>query len=106
MRLISLIEDLLSFLLDLRRLAVMDGGWGQQAQGGVPMLVVVPVHECPGPVPSGRLGVESLREVRPILHRFELGLGEGIIIRCMRSTVGLGDPQISQQFGDDFGPHR
>ena len=65
------------------------------------MGLVVPPEE-PLAMAAGILNAaEAVREIRPILQCFELGLGIGIVIRDIGSAMGLGDIQIDQQ-----GSHR
>ena len=61
------------------------------------MGLVVPREE-PLAMAAGILNTtEAVREIRPILQGFELGLGKGIVIRDIGSAMGLGDIQIDQQ---------
>ena len=49
---------------------------------------------------------KSLWELRPILHRLELTLREGIVIGHVRTTVGLGDAKGREQLGHVVRSHR
>ena len=61
------------------------------------MNVVVLAEE----VAAERLGIldtaETFGETRPVLQRFELGLGKRVVIGNMRPGVGLGHPQDGEQ---------
>ena len=79
----------------------MDGSRGHVTDARVAMGLVVPRKE-PLAMATGILNTsEADREIRPILQRFELGLGIGIVIRDIGSAMGLGDIQVDQQ-----GSHR
>ena len=65
------------------------------------MRLVVP-REKPLAMASGILdATEAVREIRPVLQRFELRLGIGVVVRDIGPTMGFGDIQIDQQ-----GSHR
>ena len=58
--------------VELRGLAVVDGGWGHQADPGVAVGLVVPVEELAA-VRAGVLDlVEPLGELGPVLQRLEI----------------------------------
>ena len=60
------------------------------ANAAVPALVVVPMHEAPGPLPGGiRIGEPLERERRPILGRAIQRLGEGVVIADPRAAAPL-----------------
>jgi len=65
------------------------------------MRLVVPPEELLAMVAGIFNASEAVREIRPILQRFELGLGIGVVIRDIGSAMSLGDIQIDQQ-----GSHR
>ena len=50
-------------------------------------------------------GAESIRKFRAVLQGLELGLGEWIVVGDVRTTMGLGDIEIHEQFGHEFGSH-
>jgi len=52
------------------------------------------------------LGAETVGELGSVLEGFELALGERIVVGDIRTAVGLGDPQRSQQLSDGVGLHR
>ena len=71
----------------------------------VAMLAVVPGEE---PLTEGAGLVEAakpFREIRTILQRFELGLGEGVIVTGIGAAMCLGDAQIGKQQRHGFGGH-
>ena len=49
---------------------------------------------------------EARREVRPVLQRLELRLGERVVVGDVRPAVGLGDAQVGQQQRHGLGGHR
>ena len=78
MLLVGSLQDLLSFLIDLHRKSVMDGGRRHQGDTCMTMFLVVPIDKrsCPR---SGILdGAETLRIVRSILHGLELDFVQSI----------------------------
>jgi hypothetical protein len=83
--------------------AIMDGGRRHQADAAVAVLVVVPAEELLA-VSAGVLDrAEAIGEVGSVLESFELRLGVRIVIRDVRSAVGLGDVEIDQERGDGLG---
>ena len=60
--------------------------------------VVVPIEETA----AERLGIldttEPCRKSRPVLQRFELGLGERIVIGHVGAAMGLGDAEVRQAY--------
>ena len=79
-----------------RRGAVMDGGGRHQADPAVAVFVVVPAEELLAVSASVLDRAEALGEVGSVLQGFELRLGVRIVIRDVRTAVGLGDLQIDQ----------
>ena len=77
--------------------AVVDVGGNVQAQAGMAVLVVVPAEESlavqPGSLDRGEPG----GEVRAILQRLELSLAVGVVVRDVRSGVGLGDAEVGAE---------
>jgi hypothetical protein len=68
------IQDAAAGLADGVRAAVVDVGWGVQADPGVPVFVAVPAEE-PVTEDAGILdGPEPFGEVRPVLQGLELRL--------------------------------
>ena len=57
---------------------------------------VIPGKEPLAKNPTVLEGTKTIRELGPILERFEVGLGERIVIGVVRSAVRFGDSQISQ----------
>ena len=70
----GLIQDVLAFLSDGVCPSVMDTGRCHKRQGTVSMMVIVPVEEVSGPVPSGLQTREALWERAVVLEGFELSL--------------------------------
>jgi hypothetical protein len=79
---------------------------GEQADGRVMVLLVVPgkerLKEGAGFFDAG----EALREIGVIFEGLELRLRKGIVVARMGPPVGFGDPEIGQQEADWFGGHR
>src|SRR4051794_19267636 len=77
--------------------ASMDIAWREQTNADMMVLFIVPGKEI-GAVSSSVLdGPEARGEGGPILHRLELGFGEGIVVGDLGARVRLGDTQIGQQ---------
>jgi hypothetical protein len=74
----------------------MDIGWGQKAEAGMIMPVIIPLKERVAKSPSIFQRTEAFGEIRPILERLELGLGKRVIVTEIRPRMGLGDAQIGQ----------
>src|SRR5438552_4078047 len=86
--------------------AVVDIVRREQAEAGVTVLGVVPGEEDVA-MRSGILDrAEPVREVGPVLERFELRLREGIVVRDVRAGVGLRHAEIGQQERDGLRGHR
>ena len=80
--------------------AIVNGGWGHQADSTVAVFVVVPLEEASAVSASVLDRAEALREVRSVFQGFELGLGVRVVIRDVRPAVGSGDIEIDEQRGD------
>jgi len=63
------------------------------------MLIVVPAKELVTKDPGILDGAEPLRELRAVFQGLELGLGVGIVIAHMGSTVRFGHAQIGKEMG-------
>ena len=70
------------------------------------MLVVVVVEETAAEQPAVFGGTKTARKLRTVLHRLELGLGVGIVVRDVRSGVGLGNSEVSQEQSHGLASHR
>src|SRR5262249_4486515 len=90
----------------LGRLAAMNRGWREQANPTMMMLMVVPLKEGACPSAGIRQTAELGRKARPIFQRLELTFRIRIVVRDMRSRMGLGHAQIGQQLRDTLGRHR
>ena len=80
MRVIRSFEYGLSLLERFHREAVMHLRGRQEAQTAMVMVVVVPVEVVDAEAPRVFEGAKTVRKIGPILHRFELALGEGIVV--------------------------
>ena len=90
------IEDDLAMGQDVRGLAVVDHGRRHQPKARVVVLVVVPLEEGLAEAASIFDGTEAIRETRAVFQGTELAFRIRIIIRNMRTAVGLGYAQIGQ----------
>jgi len=99
-------EHLLPGVTHRRGSPLMHGGRRHQPNAGVAMLAVVPGEEGLAEDAGVFEAAEAFREVRAILQRFELGLGEGVIVAGIGSAVRLGDPQVDEQPRDGPRFHR
>ena len=97
MGLIGCQEDSSSSLQYLLRLPIMEHLGSEQIDASVAMLVVVPREKGLAKNPGRFDREESVWEIRPILERLELGLGERVIIARMRAAVRFGDAKIGQK---------
>jgi len=95
-----------AFVADGLGQAVVDIGWGVQAEPAVAVVFVVPAEEPLAVQPSGLDRGELLREVGPVFERLELRLGVRVVVGDMWSRVGLGDAEIGEQERDRLGGHR
>jgi hypothetical protein len=78
-------------------LTVVNRGRRQQLQAGMVMLVVIPRKELLAEAAGILDGTEAIRVVGPILHGFEVSLGEWIVVGDVRAALGLHDTEIGQQ---------
>src|SRR5436189_117917 len=67
------------------RVAVVNGGGGHQCDPGVAVGVVVPVEEPAAVLARLFDRVESGRELGPVLQRFEVRLGVGVVAGGVRA---------------------
>src|SRR5450759_5397866 len=70
------------------------------------MFLVVPTKEPLRKRPTVLNAPEAVRELRTIFHGAELTLRVRIVIRDMRTAMGLGDSQVRQEEGYRLGAHR
>src|SRR5258707_14701084 len=70
------------------------------------MVVVVPVEVVDAEAPSILERAEAVRKIRAVLHRLELALREGVVVRDVRPAVCLGDSQVSEQLCYRLATHR
>ena len=68
--------------------------------------VVVVVEETAAEQAAVFQTAKAAWEFRAILHRLELGLGVGIIVRDVRPRVRLGYAEVGQEQGDGLASHR
>ena len=66
----------------------------QPAQAGMMMLGVVPREEPLTKTPGVLDATKAIWKLRPVLERFEVGLGERIVVGVVRPAVRFGDSQI------------
>ena len=100
------LQDLLTLIQNRLSSSEMNIGRGEKTEGRVVMFVVVPAEElcCPG---AGiLLTAEAVRIIRAVFQRFELGFGEWIIVRDMRTRMSLRDTQIGHEQCHGFRRHR
>ena len=70
------------------------------------VVLVVGGKEGAGPGASRVDGLETARTGCMVLHRLELRLAEGIVVRGMRTAVALGNAQVDQQLAQGLAFHR
>lgn len=83
----------------------MDHVGTHQSNGRVAMFGVIPGEKLPAESPGILCIAESLRKLWPIIEGLELGFRKGVVVRGMRSAMGLGYAQISQKLGHAVGSH-
>ena len=66
---------------------------------------VVPGEERLAVRPCILDAAKARREVRPVLHRFELRRRVRVVVADVRAAVALGDARIGQQRGHRLGAH-
>lgn len=85
---------------------VVDRVRGHVADATVTVRTVVPGKKRLTVRPCILNASKAFGELRAVLHRLELGLGERVVIRDMGAAVALGHLQIQQQAGHGLGAHR
>jgi hypothetical protein len=90
----------------LLRAARMNVARRQQANANMMVLFVVPGKEIDAVGARVFDAAESRREVRPILHRLELSLGERIVVRRFGPRVRFGNAEVGEQQGNGLRRHR
>lgn len=103
---ISSVEDGLALFDDDRRKTMVKHSWGQQADAGVVMVLVVPAKKVGGKSAGILNGTEPLRKARPILHGPELALRIRVVVGDVWAAVRFGDAQVAEQKSHGFGGHR
>ena len=83
----------------------MDHLGAHQSNGRVAMFGVIPGEKLPAESPGILYTAESLRKLWPISKGLELGFQKGVVVRDMRSAMGLGYAQVSQKLGHAPGNH-
>ncbi len=81
----------------------MDHGGCHQGQAGVVVLVVVPAEEGLAETTGIFDGAKAIRKVWAVFQGAELAFRIGIVVGDMRTAMGLGDAQVSQQQSHWFG---
>ena len=84
----------------------MNHGWGQEAQSGVPVLMVVPGKERGGPIPGIGQRAKTVRVVGSVFEGLELSLGKRVVVGGVRPGVRLGYTEVKEKQGQGFGDHR
>jgi len=79
---------------------------GEQTDADMVVLLVVPRKEALRKGARVFNTAKTSGKVGPVLERFELGFGVGVVVTGMRPAVGFGDPQIGQQECHRLGLHR
>src|SRR4051794_23474507 len=92
--------------MDVFGAAVVHGGRGHQAEPGVPMVMVVVLEELAAEAAGVLDAVEAGWERGPVLERFEVRFGVGVVGRGVGAVVAAGDAEIGQQKRDRLGGHR
>ena len=99
-------KDLAPGGVELVGATVVNGGRRHEPQSRVPVRVVVVVEETAAEQAAVFQTAKAAWEFRAILHRLELGLGVGIIVRDVRPRVRLGYAEVGQEQGDGLASHR
>ena len=86
-------------------LPVVHSGRRHQPDARVAMLAVVPGEERLAEGAGVLEATEAFREIRAVLQRFELGLGEGVIVAGIGPAVCFCDSQVGEQPRHRFGCH-
>src|SRR5690242_20144920 len=81
-------------------------GRSEQRQGGVLMMIVVPVEELSTPGTCLLEVAEAPREVGLVLQRLELCLREGVVVGHARSTVTGINTEFAEQIDKAVCGHR
>ena len=69
----------------------------QQTDSCVLVVVVVPGEECSAEKSGVFDTAETVREIRPVFQRLELGLRKGVVVTRIRPGVGFGDAKIGHE---------
>ena len=76
---------------------VVNVGRCHKSDARVSVLVVVVAEETAAEQSAVFGGTKTARKLRAVLQRLELGLGVGIVVRDVRSGVGLGNSEVRQE---------
>ena len=93
---VSLIQDFLPGGANFVGLSVVNHLRRHPTEGRVMMLVVVPGKEPLAKDSTMFDATKTIRELGPVLERFEVRLREGIVVGVVRPAVRFGDSQIGQ----------
>src|SRR5262245_55748549 len=85
---------------------VVDLRGREKAEAAVMMARVVPVEKESTEAQPVLLRAEAVRKFRSVLHRLELALAEGIVVRYVRTAVRLRDTQVAEQLREQLALHR
>ena len=91
---IGRVQGLLALGEEARRLAGMHSRGRHEADAAVVVLGVVPGKEGLRPGPRIDQAAKAVGIIGLILHRFELGLGERIVIRDVRARMARLHAQV------------
>lgn len=83
----------------------MDRFWRQHGDPGMLVFAVVPAKECAAELFGVLYAAKAFGKFRAVLQGLEVGFRVRIIITHMRTAVGFGDAQVSQQVGHQLGLH-
>lgn len=84
----------------LSSLAIVDSGGSQQLEAGVMVPLVIPGEELLAETAAILNRTKAVRVFRAILHGFEVGFGERVVIGDVRTAVSLNDAEIGKQIAE------
>ena len=85
---------------------VMDIVGGEHCDTAMSMLGVVPGEERAAKGGGGGEVVEASGEVGVVLQRFELRLGEGVVVADVGAAQRAGDPEVGKELRGALAGHR
>jgi hypothetical protein len=100
------IEHGLALFENERGLVVVHHGWGEQAQPGMAVFLVVPAEKSLRKSPAILNTAETIRKLRSIFHGAELTFRIRIVVGDVWAAVRFGDTQVGQQKSHWLGTHR